>query len=47
MNTFRTVILPVVLYGYETWSLTTREEPRLRVLANRVLRMIVGPNKSR
>jgi len=30
----RTVILPVVLYGYETWSLTLREERKLRVFEN-------------
>jgi hypothetical protein len=47
MNTFGAVILPVVLRGYENWSLTLREERRLRVLANRVLRMIFGPNRSR
>jgi hypothetical protein len=35
----RTVILPVVLYGCETWSLTLREERRLRVFENRVLRI--------
>jgi hypothetical protein len=35
---FRTIILPVVLYGCETWSLTLREERRLRVFENRVLR---------
>jgi len=35
---FRTVILPVVLYGCETRSLTLREERRLRVFGNRVLR---------
>jgi hypothetical protein len=39
----KTVILPVVLYGCETWSLTLREEHRLRVLENRVLRRIFGP----
>jgi hypothetical protein len=33
----RTILLPVVLYGYETWSLTLREERRLRVFENRVL----------
>jgi hypothetical protein len=37
---YRTVILPVVLYGCETWSLTLREERRLRALENRVLRRI-------
>ena len=35
-------MLPVVLYGYETWSLTLREEHRLRVFQNRVLRRIFG-----
>jgi hypothetical protein len=34
----KTIILPVVLYGYETWSLTSREEHRLRVFENRMLR---------
>ena len=37
-----TIILPVVLYGCETWSLTLREERRLRVSENRVLRRIFG-----
>jgi hypothetical protein len=41
----RTIILPVVLYGCETWSLTLREEQRLRVLENRVLRRIFGPKR--
>ena len=40
---YRTVILPVVLYGCETWSLTLREEHRLRVFESRVLRRIFGP----
>jgi hypothetical protein len=35
---YKTIILPVVLYGCETWSLTLREEHRLRVFENRVLR---------
>jgi len=35
---YRTIILPVVLYGCETWSLTLREERRLRMFENRVLR---------
>jgi hypothetical protein len=39
---YRTTILPVVLYGCETWSLTLREEHRLRVFENRVLRRIFG-----
>jgi hypothetical protein len=42
---YKTVILPVVLYGCETWSLTLREEHRLRVFENRVLRKIYGPKR--
>ena len=42
---FRTIILSVVLYGRETWPLTLREECRLRVLENRVLRRIFGPKR--
>jgi hypothetical protein len=38
-------ILPVVLYGCKTWSLTFREELRLRVFENRVLRRIFGPKR--
>jgi len=38
-----TIILYVVLYGCETWSLTLKEERRLRVFENRVLRRIFGP----
>jgi hypothetical protein len=41
----RTIILPVVLYGYETWSLTLREEQRLREFENRMLRRIFGPKR--
>jgi hypothetical protein len=41
----KTIILPAVLYGYETWSLTLREESRLRVFENRVLRRICGPKR--
>ena len=40
---YRTIILLVVLYGRETWSLTLREERRLRVFENKVLRRIFGP----
>jgi hypothetical protein len=40
---YRTIILPVVLYGCETWCLTLSEEHRLRVFKNRVLRRIFGP----
>jgi hypothetical protein len=42
---YKTIILPVVLYGCETWSLTLREEHRLRVFQNRLLRRIFGPKK--
>jgi hypothetical protein len=42
---YKTVILPVVLYGCETWSLTFREEHRLRVFENTVLRRIFGPKR--
>jgi len=41
----RTIILPTVLYGCETWSLTLREERRLRVFENSVLRRIFGPKE--
>jgi hypothetical protein len=37
-NVYRTVVIPFVLYGCETWSLTLREEHRLRVFERRVLR---------
>jgi len=39
----RTVILPIVLYGCDAWSLTLREEHKLRVFENRVLRKILWP----
>jgi hypothetical protein len=39
------IILPVVLYGCETWSLILREEHRLKVSENRVLRRIYGPKR--
>jgi hypothetical protein len=42
---YKTVILPVVLYGCETWSITLRDEHRLRVFENRVLRRIFGPKR--
>ena len=42
---YKTIILPVVLDGCETWSLTLREESRLRVFENRVLRRIFGPKR--
>jgi hypothetical protein len=42
---YKTVVLPVVLYGCEIWSLTLREEHRLRVFGDRVLRRIFGPKR--
>ena len=42
---YRTIILPLVLYGCETWTLTLREERRLRVFENRVLRRVFGPKR--
>jgi len=42
---YRTIILPFVLYGCETWSLTLREERKPRVFENMVLRRIFGPRK--
>jgi len=41
----RIIMLPVVLYGCETWSLTLREERRLRVFQNRGLKRIFGPKR--
>jgi hypothetical protein len=45
MRIYKTIILPVILYGCETWSLTLREEHRLRVFENKVLRRIFGPKR--
>jgi len=42
---YRTIVLPVVLYGCETWSLKLREELRMRVFENRVLKRIFGPKR--
>jgi hypothetical protein len=42
---YRTIILPVVLYGCETWSLTLKDERRLRVFENRVLRRVFGAKR--
>ena len=42
---YRTKVVPVVLYGCETWSLTLRKERRLRVFENRVSRRIFGPKR--
>ena len=45
IKTNRTIILPVVRYGCETWSFILREEDRLRVFDNRALRKIFGPKR--
>ena len=42
---YRTIILPIVLYGCENWSLTLREKHKLRVFKNSVLRVIFGPKR--
>jgi hypothetical protein len=42
---YKTIILPVVLYGCESWLLTLRKECRLRVFENKVLRRIFGPTR--
>ena len=42
---YRAIILPVVMYGRETWSLTQWEERKLRVFENMVLRKIFGPRR--
>jgi hypothetical protein len=43
---YKSIILPVVLYGFKTWSLTLREDQRLGVFGNRVLRRIFGPKRN-
>jgi len=45
IKVYRIIILPVILYGCETWSIILREERRLRVFENRVLRRIFGPKR--
>ena len=45
IKTCRNIVLSVVFYGCETWSLTLREERRLRVFENMVLRRIFGPKR--
>jgi hypothetical protein len=45
LKIYKTIILPVVLYGCETWSLTLRKKHRLRVFENRVLRRIFEPKR--
>jgi len=47
IEVYRNIILPVVLYGCETWSLTLREERRLRIFENMVLRRIYGPRRDK
>ena len=47
MKIYRTIILPVVSYECETWFLTLREERKLRVFENRVLRRIFGPRRDK
>jgi hypothetical protein len=47
IRVYRTIILPVVLYGCETWTLTPREEQRLSVFENRVMRRIFGNRRDR
>jgi hypothetical protein len=42
---YRIIVLPVVLYGCENWSLALREKRRLRVFENRVLRRVFGPKR--
>jgi hypothetical protein len=45
VKVYKTIILPVVLYGCETWSHKLKKENRLRVFENRVLRIIFGPKR--
>ena len=45
VKTYKTIILPVVSYGCETWTLTLREEHRLTVFENKVLRKIFGAKR--
>jgi hypothetical protein len=45
IKVYKTIILPIVLYGCETWTLTLREECRLRIFENRVLRRIFGTKR--
>jgi hypothetical protein len=42
---YKTIILPAVLYGCETWSLTLKKEHKLKVFGNGVLRRIFGPKR--
>jgi hypothetical protein len=47
VKVYKTIILPVVLYGCENWSLMLKEKHRLRVFENRVLRRIFGPKREK
>jgi hypothetical protein len=47
IRTYKSIILPVVLYGCQTWSLTLREEHRQRVFENKVLRRILDQREMR
>ena len=47
VNTYKTIILPVILYGCETWSLTLRKEQWLMVSENKVLRKILGAKRDK
>jgi hypothetical protein len=47
LKIYKPIILPVIMYGCETWSLTLREEHRLRVFENRLLRRIFGLKRMR
>jgi len=42
---YRNIILPIVFYGFNTWSLTLREERRLRLFENMKLRNVFGPKR--
>jgi hypothetical protein len=45
LKMYKIIILPVILYGRETWSLTLREQHKPRVFENRVLRIIFRPKR--
>jgi hypothetical protein len=45
MRIYKTIILPVIFYGCETWSLSLRKEHRLRVFKDKLLRKIFGPKR--
>jgi hypothetical protein len=47
MKIYKTIILPVILYGCEIWSLTLRGEHKLRVFENKVLRRMFGPKRDK